>query len=169
MNQWVEYSVGLPAGTEPLRLVPFYRDGKIRLACWNLGVWEAPFYEASSLMVDFAARYGTFNCPGEEVHFVDHSVASANATYSWSFPGATPSASTEQNPTVVYNTEGVYDVTLTITDGSLVQSKTKAAYISSTTASSNCISEGFESGSIPTEWIFGHSTGGGDAWTISKA
>jgi hypothetical protein len=63
----------------------------------------------------------------------------------------------------------VYDVTLTITDGSLVQSNTKSAYIASTTALSNCISEGFESGSIPTEWIFGHSTGGGDAWTISNA
>ena len=169
MNQWVEYSVGLPAGTEPLRLVPFYRDGKIRLACWNLGVWEAPFYEASSLLVDFAARYGTFTCPGEQIHFVDHSVASSNATYSWSFPGATPSTSIEQNPTVVYNSEGVYDVTLTITDGSSVQSKTKSAYIASATATSNCINEGFESGNIPTEWIFGHSTGGGDAWTISNA
>lgn len=169
LGQWVEYSVGLPAGTEPLRLVPFYRDGKIRLACWNLGVWEAPFYEPSNLVVDFAARFGTFNCPGENVHFVDHSVASATATYSWSFPGGTPSTSTEQNPNVVYANEGVYDVTLTITDGSQTQSKTKTAYIASAVPANSCIAEGFEEGSIPTEWIFGHSTGGGDAWTISNA
>ena len=37
-------------------------------------------------------------------------------TYEWSFPGGEPSTSSDPNPVVVYNTPGVYDVTLTITN-----------------------------------------------------
>ncbi len=38
-------------------------------------------------------------------------------SYTWSFPGGTPSSSTLKNPTVVYSTSGSYDVELTATDG----------------------------------------------------
>jgi len=169
MSSWVEYSTGLPAGTEPLRLVPFYRDNKLRLACWNLGVWEAPLYENSELIVDFASAYGTFVCPGEEMHFVDHSVAGANATYNWSFPGATPSSSTEKYPTVSYSNSGVFDVTLTVTDNGVSESVTKQAYIQSTLPSLTCQTTDFESGSIPLTWRDGHSTGGANTFSISNA
>jgi PKD repeat protein len=168
MSSWVEYSSGLPAGTEPLRLVPFYRDNKLRLACWNLGVWEAPLYEASELMVDFSSAYGSFVCPGEDMHFVDHSVASADATYLWSFPGATPSTSTEKYPTVSYATSGIFDVTLTVTDNGVSESLTKQAYIQSTIPSITCQTTDFESGSIPLTWRDGHSTGGSSTFSLSN-
>jgi hypothetical protein len=169
MNDWMEYSSGLPAGTEPIRIVPFYRDNKLRLATWNLGVFEAPLFEASSLLVDFAGERGTYVCPGETIHFVDHSVASANATYLWSFPGATPSTSTEKYPTVVYSSNGVFDVTLEVTDNGNTGSKTKQAYVQSTTPSMDCVYKNFEDGIMPTEWTFGHSTGGGDVFSMSEA
>jgi hypothetical protein len=168
MNDWMEYSSGLPAGTEPIRIVPFYRDNKLRLATWNLGVYEAPLFETSSLLVDFAGERGTYVCPGETIHFVDHSVASANATYLWSFPGATPSTSTEKYPTVVYSSTGIFDVTLEVTDNGVTGSKTKQAYVQSTLPNNECVFEQFESGSIPTEWTFGHSTGGGDVFSLSS-
>ncbi|MFA9221283.1 MAG: T9SS type A sorting domain-containing protein, partial [Sediminibacterium sp.] len=169
MTEWIEYSSGLPAGTEPIRIVPFYRDNKLRLATWNLGVYEAPLFEASSLLVDFAGERGTYVCPGETIHFVDHSVASASATYLWSFPGATPSTSAEKYPTVVYDAAGVFDVTLEVTDNGNTASKTKSSYVQSTTPSMDCVYKNFEDGSMPTEWTFGHSSGGGDVFAISDS
>jgi len=62
----------------------------------------------------FAANVTT-GCVALTVQFDD--LSSANAvSWSWSFPGGTPSNSTEQNPTVVYNTPGVYNVSLTVTN-----------------------------------------------------
>ncbi|MBL7942220.1 MAG: PKD domain-containing protein [Flavobacteriales bacterium] len=167
MTEWVVYSDGLPISTQPIRLVPFYKENKIRLATWNLGVWEAPLYEPSVLMADFAAEFGTFFCPGDPVHFVDHSVCSAEATYQWSFPGAIPPTSTEKYPTVVYNSAGSFDVTMTVTDNGVEASVTKTMYISSQDASPAVVQEDFEAGTIPEGWQWAHSTGGNGNWTVS--
>ncbi|MFM7814761.1 MAG: PKD domain-containing protein, partial [Flavobacteriales bacterium] len=164
MSDWVSYSTGLPVSTEPLRIVPFIRDQVVRLATWNLGVWEAPCYEPSSLIADFSAAYQTFFCPGDEVHFVNHSVCSANATFSWSFPGGTPSVSTEPYPNVVYASPGTYDVTLTVTDGGQSQTVTHTNYISNEEPVGFDVSEDFESGAIPSEW----RGDGSGAWSISQ-
>ncbi|MBW8051781.1 MAG: PKD domain-containing protein [Cytophagales bacterium] len=51
-------------------------------------------------------------CAGLIVYFQDISANCPNK-WSWSFPGGTPSSSTEQNPTVTYNTSGTYSVSLT--------------------------------------------------------
>ncbi len=49
---------------------------------------------------------------------VFENLSSANSeSYEWSFPGGEPSTSTAANPTVVYSTPGVYDVTLTAING----------------------------------------------------
>jgi hypothetical protein len=120
-------------------------------------------------MVDFASAYGSFVCPGELMHFVDHSVASLNATYAWSFPGATPSSSNEKYPTVSYSTSGVFDVTLTVIDNGVSESVTKQAYIQSTSPSLVCQSTDFETGSIPLTWRDGHSTGGSSTFSTSNA
>ncbi len=62
----------------------------------------------------FAAN-GTEGCPGLEVQF--NSGNSENAVgFFWDFPGGDPSSSTEENPTVVYNTPGTWDVTLIVTN-----------------------------------------------------
>jgi photosystem II stability/assembly factor-like uncharacterized protein len=167
MSDWDEFSSGLPVSTEPIRIVPFYKGGKIRLATWNLGVWEQDLYEPSSLIADFAAAFGTFVCPGDSMHFVDHSVCSANATYQWSFPGATPATSTLKYPTVVYAASGTYDVTMTITDNGNTRSVTKQAYISSTPSGPVPLIEDFESANFPSNWSCAHSTGGGSCWGIT--
>lgn len=39
----------------------------------------------------------------------------SGAVYSWTFQGGTPSNSTLQNPSVTWNTQGTYDVSLTVT------------------------------------------------------
>lgn len=51
-------------------------------------------------------------CAPLTVNFFDQS--SNNPTsWNWTFPGGTPATSTIQNPTVVYNAKGTYNVTLT--------------------------------------------------------
>ncbi len=50
-------------------------------------------------------------------------------SYEWSFPGGNPSSSTEFEPVVVYNTPGVYDVTLTAHNVNGADSYTVIGYI----------------------------------------
>lgn len=67
-------------------------------------------------------------CAGSSITFTDQSTNSPT-TWSWSFPGGTPSTSTSQNPTVVYNTAGTYAVTLTAANAAGSDGETKTAYI----------------------------------------
>lgn len=52
---------------------------------------------------------------GGEVAFEDQTLKNPTA-WSWTFEGGTPSTSSLQNPTVVYNTPGNYDVQLIVTN-----------------------------------------------------
>jgi gliding motility-associated-like protein len=45
---------------------------------------------------------------------VNFSTPSGPISYSWTFPGGTPSTSSSQNPSVSYTTSGVYNVSLTV-------------------------------------------------------
>jgi PKD repeat protein len=57
----------------------------------------------------------TNGCAPMTVQFSNNSSQNAE-TFEWSFPGGDPATSTEENPTVVYNTPGVFGVTLTVTN-----------------------------------------------------
>ncbi|HOW26504.1 MAG TPA: PKD domain-containing protein, partial [Bacteroidales bacterium] len=70
----------------------------------------------------------TLVCSPGTIHFTDLSAGDITSR-SWSFPGGTPSSSNLQNPTVVYNNAGVYDVTLTVYSGSESNVLTKNDYI----------------------------------------
>jgi PKD repeat protein len=67
-------------------------------------------------------------CEGSMVTFYDESQFSPNS-WSWSFPGGTPSSSTEQNPTVMYDTPGAYNVTLTVSNNNGSNTLTLPAFI----------------------------------------
>jgi PKD repeat protein len=62
------------------------------------------------------------------VQFADSSTGQPTA-WLWEFEGATPASSTDQNPIVIYETEGVYDVKLTVTNANGSQTVTKTDYI----------------------------------------
>ena len=67
-----------------------------------------------NLDADFAASTTNVSL-GQGISFTDTSEGLASS-WSWTFEGATPSTSTEQNPTgIVYNTPGDYSVTLVVT------------------------------------------------------
>ncbi len=63
-------------------------------------------------------------CAGDPIAFKDASWKAGVTSWSWSFPGATPSASTDQNPTVTYASPGWYNVTLTVANNAGSDTKT---------------------------------------------
>ncbi|MBC8321288.1 MAG: PKD domain-containing protein [Bacteroidetes bacterium] len=64
---------------------------------------------------NFSASTNTV-CEGGSVQFTDLS-GGAITSWDWTFEGGTPPTSTDQNPSVIYNTQGNYDVTLEVSDG----------------------------------------------------
>ena len=68
-------------------------------------------------------------CPGQQIQFNDQSIGRNIASWQWTFPGGSPSSSTLQNPTVSYASNGVYSVTLTVTNANGSNTETKTGYI----------------------------------------
>jgi len=55
-------------------------------------------------------------CVGGSTQFFDNTMGN-EVTRLWQFEGGAPATSTEENPVVTYNTDGYYDVTLIVGDG----------------------------------------------------
>ncbi|MBS1685843.1 MAG: choice-of-anchor J domain-containing protein [Bacteroidetes bacterium] len=90
-------------------------------------------------------------CAGDVVQFTDMSIDTPTI-YQWTFPGGTPSTSTDVNPLVTYNTPGTYDVTLTVTKDTRRNTKTISGYISVKGTSALPLAEGFEGTFPPAGW-----------------
>jgi PKD repeat protein len=73
----------------------------------------------------------TTGCTPMTVQFT--STSQGATTYSWSFPGGTPSTSTAQNPSVVYNSVGSNNVSLTVTNAAGSNTSTQNNYITANT------------------------------------
>ncbi|MDR0969221.1 MAG: PKD domain-containing protein [Lentimicrobiaceae bacterium] len=105
---------------------------------------------------------------GKSVSFTDESTGSPTS-WNWTFEGGTPATSTQQNPTVVYNTIGTYDVTLQVTNANGNDTETKTNYIEVVAQSPSLICNGsFETWTAekPDCW-FGSKTAT-TAFTVSK-
>lgn len=87
-------------------------------------------------MANFSAANTTANL-GQSVAFSDQS-QNIPATWQWTFYGGTPSTSGLQNPTVVYNTLGTYNVRLVVTNAYGSDTLVKSAYISAVNSYNLC-------------------------------
>ena len=76
---------------------------------------------------DFSADQ-TLICAGDSVSFSDLSL-NMPTTWVWTFDGGTPSSSTSQNPIVRYNTPGIYDVKLFVSNNAASDSLIMTEYI----------------------------------------
>lgn len=119
---------------------------------------------------DFCKFERQFICEGASVDFADISWNATPTSWNWSFPGGTPSTSTDQNPTVQYNTPGVYDVTLNAATSAGGTSKTFTGMInvSPAAATNNTypFTEGFETLTIPgNDWYVVNEAGNG--WQVT--
>lgn len=82
---------------------------------------------AQAPVADFTASQQTI-CAGQSMTFKDLSL-NTPTTWAWIFPGGNPSSSTLQNPTVTYNTPGVYAVTLSVTNAAGTDTENKFGFI----------------------------------------
>ena len=95
----------------------------------------------------------TSGCAPLTVQFGNQSSANAQS-FSWSFPGGTPSSSTAENPTVVYNTAGTYTVTLTVGNPAGQNTSTQTNFITINTVPT----AGFTSSATGTTVSFTNTT-----------
>ncbi|MGK0389353.1 MAG: serine protease [Maribacter sp.] len=111
----------------------------------NISLTSNCFIEVGAPTTDFLADIST-GCEGTVIQFTDASYGNPNPTsWNWSFPGGTPSSSTAQNPSVTYNTEGVYNVTLTTSNGGASSNETLTNYVNiNNNATHDFYVEGFE-------------------------
>ena len=116
MSDWQVYDNGLPFMTHSTQLEINYYEGKL-INATNRSVYDIDLYENTPPSAQISADKLEISCKNDTVFFVDHSaVRKASATWSWSFPGGNPSSSNLENPIVVYNVPGSYDVSLTVSD-----------------------------------------------------
>ncbi|MBN4051888.1 T9SS type A sorting domain-containing protein, partial [Cytophagaceae bacterium AH-315-L13] len=107
----------------------------------NITFKEADFTETlstSPYVDEVIAQFSTTDtsiCAPDSVTFTDKSQNSPTS-WAWSFPGATPSSSTLQNPSVAYTVAGTYDVTLIAIRGADIDTLIKSNYISVRTTNS---------------------------------
>ena len=116
---WQPYSDGLPFNLSALQLRPFHRDGKLRLATYGRGFWEAPLPAASRPLAQPLTLTDRIYCARDTVPFDCYSVLRhEGAQWQWSFSPQPLYVSDLQarNPRVVFGQEGSYTVTLTVTD-----------------------------------------------------
>ena len=81
----------------------------------------------AGLTADFSADNDSV-CSGGTINFTDESTGGPSS-WLWTFEGGTPATSTEQNPSVVYNAPGTYDVQLEVSDGTTSNTLLKADMI----------------------------------------
>ncbi|HRH38176.1 MAG TPA: PKD domain-containing protein, partial [Flavobacteriales bacterium] len=151
---WTLWNAGLPAKIFSTRLLINYRDQKIRNGT-DRSVWESPLETNSSPVANFCADKRTITCLAPSVQFYDNSVLSGNtAQWNWSFPGGSPSTSTNRSPLVVYSAAGSYSVTLTVTDAYGSSTKTITTFVTyaNFTATAPILANAEDQAVTPTGW-----------------
>jgi PKD repeat protein len=120
-----------------------------------IAVYKSPFISGCTLeppVADFTSvcnKIGDGSC----VQFFDISTnAGQGAAWEWSFPGGTPATSQVENPYVCYETEGNYDVTLTVKNGVGEDLYTWTQYVEVRKGEGLPFSEDFEFGQVPASW-----------------
>ncbi|MFV0566606.1 MAG: LamG-like jellyroll fold domain-containing protein [Flavobacteriaceae bacterium] len=126
--QWEDFSNSYPVGSEPIAVLPFYRDSKLRVA-GNFGVWESPLAE-ENFEPPYITPWGgaqEYEC-GDEIYFDDHSMIDHSDVTSWKWTiTPAPQSITDansRNPIVVLGQDGSYTVTLEVVKNGKTYSKT---------------------------------------------
>ncbi len=112
-----------------------------------------------------------FACIGDSITFSENSWGGVIDTYNWSFPGANPSTSSSATPTVAYDSAGVYNVTLSVSNSRGTDSIVLSKYVSiaqDTGYSATTYYESFENNSkFERDWtVLNYSLG--STWGISN-
>jgi photosystem II stability/assembly factor-like uncharacterized protein len=138
-TDWTNFSTNLPVSFYKLKMLPFYRDGKLRVA-GDKGIWETPLEsDVVPIALPTVDKQAT-NCSRDTFYFDDYSILKhAGATWTWSFSPAPlyVSNASSRQPKVVFGSAGVYSVTLTVANGAGSNTRTVVNMIS-VTSDGNC-------------------------------
>lgn len=128
-NGWQDFSEGLPPVMTITRMLPFYKEGQIRIAT-NNGVWQRPLVDSDfrpvAQPIVLSAGTGE-NKSEEEWQFDSYSIVNQNhATWEWKFVPEPIYISDKhvRNPKVRLAADQSYDVTLTVTTPKGTDTKT---------------------------------------------
>ncbi len=106
----------------------------VKLKAWNATTSDSltktsyiTVYDPNAIAADFKGVPTTVMVGGT-VQFTDLST-NTPTSWSWTFAGGTPATSIVQNPSIVYNTVGTYNVSLTATNSTSNDIETKTNYI----------------------------------------
>lgn len=132
MSEWVLFSDNFPVSANVTE-IEIYTDlnnpanDAVKASTYGRGLWTSPAYYGSPV-ADFESD--ETNVPsGCMINFFDKS-SGVPHTWEWTFEGATPSTSTDRNPTnIQYAEEGTFAVTLTVSNPSGNDTKTLSSYI----------------------------------------
>lgn len=133
MSDWIPFSSGLPVDASIREIEIYYHPTNneydlVRAGTYGRGTWSSKVYR-NTPVVDFTSDVVTVPVSGN-VNFQDLSGGIPSA-WLWTFEGGSPATSTEKNPVVAYNSAGVWDVSLTVTNSYGSSSKTITDYITS--------------------------------------
>lgn len=109
-------------------------------------------------------------CQNTPIQFYDNSYHNPTS-WSWSFPGGTPSSSNLENPVVTYSSPGRHNVSLTVTNASGTKTVTKTQYIRVLPAWGLALpySEGFEGSVTQFEDSWETIANDTNSWSLNSA
>ncbi len=132
MEEWIMFSNNLPEAILATE-VEIYLDSdnrtedRIRTSSYGRGLWGSPTYYYAPT-ADFEASE-TLIPAGCAIDFYDRSQGYPHS-WLWSFEGGTPSTSDLPNPSgVIFENEGTFEVSLTVTNPDGSDTKTVTGYI----------------------------------------
>ncbi|NOR88315.1 MAG: T9SS type A sorting domain-containing protein, partial [Bacteroidales bacterium] len=139
MDDWEAFDNNYPAGNHVNLALPFFRDGKLRVAGGS-GVWESPMAEQEyPPIVNPWVEKSSYNCMLDTLYFDDHSILNhEGASWHWEIspePEYLEDADI-RNPRVVLGSPGSYDVSLAITKNGETTSKLITDMVTTTTCPS---------------------------------
>ncbi len=132
MSDWFMFSQNLPAALLVTEIEIFHDpidplEDRVRASSYGRGLWGSPTYYYSPT-ADFEAS--ETNIPaGCGIDFFDLSQGYPQS-WLWNFEGGTPATSEVSNPVgIIFENEGVFEVSLTVTNPDGSDTKTVAGYI----------------------------------------
>ena len=135
-GNWTDYSADLPTISRGMKMLPFYKENKLRIATEGRGIWEVDLAQSSSVIAQAITETDSVFCSRDTVQFDSYSIVDqSNVSWTWNInpsPDFIESASM-RNPKVVFGNNGAYDVSLTVTSpsGSDTYSMAEMVYVDS--------------------------------------
>ncbi len=121
----------VPAGEHRLRIRAHWQEPASD-PCSSYSYGETEDYtvvieQGNTILPEFEADINEF-CGAGTVQFTDLSQGNVSE-WLWQFPGGQPESSSEQNPQVLYESAGSFDVTLSVSNATFTESLTMDNYI----------------------------------------